>query len=174
MKILGMFFIGLGVVDFLASLIGIDFYAYFGINLTGYAYEYSPYAAGILGFVIYSLDKNKDIQHEIETSIGKNEKVVLTKFVNVRKGGFFSGVESGTFFVTNQRIGYLGNYSQKGEDLDNDDVGELNFSCNLSSISSVEGSLFSIQIGYDGKTFKFLPGMTQVKKIVAEIEQLRQ
>ncbi|MDC0973398.1 hypothetical protein OAR53_03585 [Luminiphilus sp.] len=50
MKILGWFFLALGGIDFLASLVGTDFYLeYLGINLTGLAYQYSPLIAGIIG-----------------------------------------------------------------------------------------------------------------------------
>ena len=100
MQTLGYLFIGLGLIDFGASVVGVDFYAYFGIYLTGYAYEYSPYAAGLLGFVLIAMDKNKDISHQIESSLGDGEEIVQTKLVNVRKGGIFSGQEAGTFFLT--------------------------------------------------------------------------
>lgn len=171
MQKLAYFFIGLGLVDFGASLVGIDFYAYFGIHLTGYAYEYSPFVAGILGFVLIYLDKNKDIGHQIESSLNKDEEIVLTKLVSVRKGGIFSGIESGTFFLTNQRIGYMGNFSQKGEDVDTDAVGDYNFSCPLKNIKSVNGSRTAIEISHGDETFKFEPGLTKVKEIVAQIEK---
>jgi len=171
MQLLGYFFIVLGFVDFGASWLGVDFYAYFGIHLTGYAYEYSPYAAGLLGFVLIALDKNKDISHQIESSLNTNENVILKKLVNVRKGGFFSGVEAGTFFLTNQRIGYVGNFSQKGEEFNIDDTGAYDFSCPLKNIKSVRGTLTSIEISHDEGTFKFLPGITKVKEVVDQIEK---
>jgi len=39
MKDLAYFFIGLGVVDLTASVLGYDIYAYFGIHLTGLAQD---------------------------------------------------------------------------------------------------------------------------------------
>ena len=101
---LGCFFIFWGIVDFLASLLGIDFYAMFGIYLEGLAYQYSPFASGLLGLILILLDKNKDTSHLIEKSLEKDESLILSSLVSVRKGGLFGDIESGTFFITKPRI----------------------------------------------------------------------
>ena len=171
MQLLGYFFIVLGFVDFGASWLGVDFYAYFGIHLTESAYEYSAYVAVSVGAFLIALNKNKDISHQFESSLNTNENVIFKKLVSVRKGGFFSGVEVGTFFLTNQRIGYVGNFSQKGEELNIDDTGAYDFSCPLKNIKSVRGTLTSVEISHDEGTFKFEPGITKVKEVVDQIEK---
>jgi len=171
MQQLGYIFIVLGFVDYGAGILGVNIYEYFGIHLTGYAYEYSPYAAGLVGGVLIALGKNKDISHQFESSLNTNENVIFKKLVSVRKGGFFSAVEVGTFFLTNQRIGYVGNFSQKGEELNIDDTGAYDFSCPLKNIKSVRGTLTSVEISHDEGTFKFEPGITKVKEVVDQIEK---
>jgi len=167
---LGYFFILLGIVDFLASLQGTDFYAMFGIYLEGLAYQYSPYAAGLLGFILIALDKNKDINHLIEKSMEKDENLILSSLVSVRKGGIFSGTESGTFFITNKRLGYIGNFSQNGENLDAEVDGDNDFIWQLKDVSSARATAVSVIIKSGEEEFKFLPGFWKTKSIVDSIK----
>ena len=176
MKNLGYFFIGLGILDFLSvDLFGVDFYALFGITLTGYAYEFSPFAVGLLGIIIIYMDKDKDLNHKIETILTSGEEIILTRRVTIKKGGFFSGMEHGNFFITNKRIGYMGNMSQSLTSLPGgESEGVYDFICDIKKISKIEGGLASFQIEYDNKNLKFTPGMTRVKDIVNIIKGLRE
>jgi hypothetical protein len=176
MKKLGYFFIGLGIIDLLSiDLFGVDFYALFGINLTGYAYEFSPFAAGLLGIIIIYMDKDKDLNHKIETMLASEEEIILTRKVSIKKGGIFSGMEHGIFFITNKRIGYMGNMSQSltGSSTDESE-GNYDFSCDIKKISKIEGGLASFKIEYDNKNLKFTPGITRVKDIVNIIKGLKE
>ena len=88
----GYFLIFLGVVDYLSSTVGTDFYGIFSIYLEGVAYEYSSYAAGLFGFILIVLDRDKDIKHLVEMGLEKDESLISADTVSVRKGGFFGGI----------------------------------------------------------------------------------
>ena len=172
---LGCFFIFWGIVDFLASLLGIDFYAMFGIYLDGFAYLYSPVAPGLLGLILILLDilldKTKDTSHLIEKSMEKDESLILSSLVSVRKGGFFGDIESGTFFITNKRLGYICDFSQVGMfgtiELEVD--GDNDFIWQLKDVSSARATAVSVIIKSGEKEFKFLPGFWKIKSIVDSI-----
>ena len=168
---LGYFFILLGIVDFLASLLGINFYAMFGIYLEGLAYQYAPLASGLLGLILILLDKNKDTSHLIEKSLEKDESLILSSLVSVRKGGFFGDIESGTFFITNKRLGYICDFSQVGMfgtvELEVD--GDNDFIWQLKDVSSARATAVSVIIKSGEKEFKFLPGFWKIKSIVDSI-----
>ena len=170
MKTLGRMFIGLGIVDFCASLMGIDFYAFFGIHLTGFAYEYSPIAAGVLGLVLIQLDTERDADDAIKDLLEADEQLILCQGVSVKRGGLFDGFEQGKLFLTNTRVGFVGVSVTQGDSVDFDAAGGGNFSWDLNDISSVKGSFASVEILSNGETFKFQPGLHKVKDVVAAIQ----
>tara|TARA_Y100000748_G_scaffold267045_1_gene237758 strand:+ start:301 stop:483 length:183 start_codon:yes stop_codon:yes gene_type:complete len=53
MKILGYILIAVAVVDFVGSWLGFDFWLeVLGINLTGYAYQFSAFVVGGIGYML--------------------------------------------------------------------------------------------------------------------------
>ena len=170
----GYFLIFLGVVDYLSSTVGTDFYGIFGIYLEGVAYEYSSYAAGLFGFILIVLDRDKDIKHLVEMGLEKDESLISADTVSVRKGGFFGGIESGVFFVTNKRLGYIANYSQSttGDSFDTQAVGDRDLVWDIGNVSSARATTTTVIIQSADEEFKLLPGPWKTKKIAETINSI--
>ena len=162
---IGYFLIFLGVVDYLSSVFGIDFYAIFGLYLDGVVYEYSPYAAGVFGFILIALDRNKDIKNLIEAGLEKDESLLSADSVGVRKGGVFGATEAGVFFVTNKRLGFIANFTQSGEDFSTQAVGGSDFVWEIGNVSSARATATTVIIHSGDEEFKLLPGLRKTKKI---------
>jgi len=125
MNMIGYAFILLGVADYIVSFAGFDFYAYFGIRLQGLAYEYSSFAAGLLGLVLITLDREKDIGFDVERSLEQGENI-LTRFrVSIPAKGF-GAKEFGFLYVTNMRVRFISISSLKGDEI-SFDVGDQNY-----------------------------------------------
>ena len=168
MRILGFILIAIGFIDFGLSFIGIDFYAIFGIYLTGVAYQYSPLVVGTVGTIlVYKSSADEDNQNGSQHFLNADEQLILQKTANGRRGSF-NYREPGTLFITDKRVGFMG-VSQFGQEAS----GELDFECELEQISSLNGSFLYLEIHYNDKTFKCAPGPSKPKLIIAEIERLK-
>ena len=88
-----------------------------------------------------------------------------------QKGGFFGDIESGTFFITNKRLGYICDFSQVGMfgtiELEVD--GDNDFIWQLKDVSSARATAVSVIIKSREKEFKFLAGFWKTKSIVDSI-----
>jgi len=150
------------------SIIGVDFYAIFGIYLTGFAYQYSPLAVGTVGTIlVYKSSADEDNQNASQHFLNADEQLIWQKTVNGRRGAF-NYREPGTLFITDKRVGFMG-ISQFGQEAS----GGLDFECELEQISSLDGSFLHLEIHYNDKTFKCAPGPSKPKLIIAEIERLK-
>jgi len=166
-KKIGYILMVIGVLDFALSWVGINFYAIFGINLTGIAYEYSPLIVGVIGFL---LTKQVEMNEKSSQILGEDEYFVLNITVNV-KGENILKPETGKFFITNKKVGFIGSYVASGDDVE-DGSGENDFTCSVDEITSVDSSPASVNIAYSDKEFAFMPGLTKVKSTVEALKGL--
>ena len=172
MRILGYLLIVLGTIDWGVSLIGVDFYAIFGIYLKGLAYQYSPFIAGTLGGLLVFISASKSAAEDYQSSTPKfleaDENLILQKTVNGRTTGI-GFKEPGFLYVTNKRVKFIG-VSIFGVKA----TGELDFECELAQISSLKGTSIKLEIQYNDEIFVCAPGLFKAKSIIAELEKLRQ
>lgn len=168
MRIFGFILIAIGLIDFGLSIIGVNFYAIFGIYLTGFAYQYSPLVVGTVGTIlVYKSSADEDNQNASQDFLHADEQLILQTSANGRRGSF-NYREPGTLIITDKRVGFMG-ISQLGQEAN----GELDFECKLEQISSLNGSFLHLEIHYNDKTFKCAPGPSKSKLIIAEIERLK-
>ena len=172
MRILGYLLIVLGAIDWGVSLIGVDFYAIFGIYLKGIAYQYSPFIVGTLGVFLVVISASKSAAEDYQRSVPKfleaDENLVLQKPVNGRTTGI-GFKEPGFLYVTNKRVKFVGVSLYNIEA-----TGELDFECELVQISSLKGTSIKLEIQYNDEIFVCAPGLFKAKSIIAEIEKLKQ
>lgn len=166
-KRIGTVLMSVAFIDFLVSWFGIDFYGLFGISLSGFLYDYSPVIVGGIGFLLFKTEEMEESLDHILDDEG--EKLLMQATVSVRNS--LTKIETGKFYITNKKIGYLGSYVNKGQDF-SDAKGENNFSCSVQDITSVKSTTTKITINYDDKDFTFMPGLTKVKSTVNAINDL--
>ena len=159
-KIISYIFIGIGVIDFACSLIGIDFYLdFFGIYLTGFLYEYSPFIAGLIGLVFWQLSRQEVKEEQILTDIDIDETVVFQTNCRVKQGSFWKPeFLFGVLFITEKRFGFKVVSIQTGQDVIDSD-GSQDFLSNLDEIYNVKkkDGIFIIKytINFSNTKFEF-------------------
>lgn len=127
--LLGYFFLGLGLVDGLTSLGGIDFYGLFGLQLSETADSYAPIFAGLLGIIFLALGSDRRFASQIADSMPAGEQLVFCRRVRVKNGGLFGGFSSGFLILSDKRLGYLGDLPEAYSALleQDDDLGDINW-----------------------------------------------
>ena len=98
----------IGAIDYLSSLGGIDFYGLFGINLSGIFYQFSPLIVGGIGAAILWFVFKQDASSGLDESLAEGEEILYKNTVAVKQKGWFKQPDSGLFYLTNKRIGYMG------------------------------------------------------------------
>ena len=166
MKLLGMLLVGLSLLDFGLSWIGQDLYAYFGIYLSGFAYEYSPFIVGLIGYFLIHKSKPDDANDVVSDLLNDGEHLVHKVKANAGTSKI-SLKEPGYFFVTNKRVGFIG-HSMWGQS----SKGHLDFTIDFSEIESMQGVIF-LEIQHDGKKILFGVGLGKPKGIISKIKKLK-
>ena len=95
MAIVGYGFIGLGILDYLLSWMGVD--------ITGFSL--SAFIFGSIGGIFLFLGKSKDKVAEFEGSLDKGETLLKTGTLSVKDG--MTNQENGTLVLTNIKLLYL-------------------------------------------------------------------
>ena len=129
MKIAGYLFIGLGILDFLLSWMGVD--------ITGFSQ--SPVIFGAIGGILLYMEKHKGKVAEFEGSLDEGETLLKSGGASFKES--FSKVESGVLLLTDRRLFYRGTGKVEGSGDDigmSYDVGSNDFELLLGDISSVE------------------------------------
>ena len=157
MKIAAYLFIGLGILDILLSLMGVD--------ITGF--EESALAFIVIGVFLLFLEKQKGKAAEFEGSLDEGETLLKSGTVSVKVS--LMKAENGSLFLTNRRLLYTGRgRSDSGglmQKIANNlmsvgkDVGRNNFELLLGDISSVETKFpnYIIIKDKDNNEFKLIP-----------------
>lgn len=94
MAIVGYGFIGLGILDFLLS--------WMGMGITG---SYGPLILVAIGGLFLYLEKSKDKVAEFEGSLDKGETLLKTGTLSVKDG--MTNQENGTLVLTNIKLLYF-------------------------------------------------------------------
>ena len=126
MKISGYLFIGLGILDFLLSWMGVD--------ITGFSQ--SPVIFGAIGGILLYLEIQKGKVAEFEGSLDEGETLVKSGQVSFKES--FSKIGSGVLLLTDRRLFYRGTAKVVRGKISNEDVGSNDFELLLGDISSVE------------------------------------
>jgi len=129
MVIIGYGFIGLGILDFLLSWMGVD--------ITGFSQ--SPVIFGAIGGILLYLEIQKGKVAEFEGSLDEGETLLKSGGASFKES--FSKVESGVLLLTDRRLFYRGTGKVEGSGDDigmSYDVGSNDFELLLGDISSVE------------------------------------
>ena len=138
MKIAGYLFIGLGILDFLLSWMGVD--------ITGFSQ--SPMIFGGIGAILIYLEIQKGKVAEFEGSLDEGETLLKSGGASFKES--FSKVESGVLLLTDRRLFYRGTGKVEGSGGDvgvsYEDVGSNDFELLLGDISSVEITKFPFYI----------------------------
>lgn len=166
MRLLGILLVGLSILDFGLSIIGQDLYGYFGINLTGIVYTYSPVIVGLFGYFLIHKSKPDDSNDVVNDLLVDGEHLVHKVKANAGTSKT-SLKEPGYFFVTNKRVGFIG-HSMAFQSSD----GHLDFKIDFSEIESMQGGIL-LEIQYDGKKILFGVGIGNAKGIISKIEKLK-
>lgn len=159
-KLLSYLFFGIAAVDFVSSYIGIDFYLdFFGINLTGFLYEYSPVIVGAIGIVFWLLSSQEVKKEQILTDLDIGETVLFQTSCTVKRGSFWKPeLHVGYLFITEKKFGFKCVSIQSGANIKESD-GSQDFISNLDDIDQVEkeNGIFVIKysINYGNTNFKF-------------------
>ena len=154
MKIAGYLFIGLGILDFLLSWMGVD--------ITGFSQ--SPVIFGAIGGILLYLETHKGKVAEFEGSLDEGETLLKSGGASFKES--FSKVESGVLLLTDRRLFYRGTGKVEGSGDDvgmSYDVGSNDFELLLGDISSVEITKFKVFIiikDKDNNEFKLMLGLT--------------
>ena len=158
MKIAGYCFIGLGILDFALSWMGVD--------ITGFAE--SPVVFVAIGGISLYLAISKGKVADFEDSLDEGETLLKSGKVSVKEGG--SKQEHGSMMLTNRRLLYSGTTKEDhkssilkqlirmGSETDGD-VGNNDFELLLGDIASVETKFPNYIIIKDknNKEFKLIP-----------------
>jgi hypothetical protein len=121
MEIVGYCLIGLGILDFLLSWVGVD--------VTGVAE--GPVILGVIGGFLLYLQNAQDKVADFDGSLDEGEILLKSASVSVKRSMWDSKPESGSFILTNRRLLYSGTAGER-------DVGSHDFEYLLGEISSVE------------------------------------
>ena len=129
MKTTAYLFIGLGILDILLSLMGVD--------ITGF--EESAIAFIVIGVFLLFLEKQKGKAAEFEGSLDEGETLLKSGNVAFKESFFAKTQEGGVLLLTDRRLFYHGtNMFQQGNLSISYDVGSNDFELLLGDISSVE------------------------------------
>ena len=129
MKIAGYLFIGLGILDFLLSWMGVD--------ITGFSQ--SPMIFGVVGAILIYLEIQKGKVAEFEGSLDEGETLLKSGNVTFKESLFNKKQESGVLLLTDRRLFYHGTGKiTAGKIRISSDVGSNDFELLLGDISSVE------------------------------------
>ena len=130
MKIAGYLFIGLGILDFLLSWMGVD--------ITGFSQ--SPVIFGAIGGILLYLETHKGKVAEFEGSLDEGEILLKSGSASIKES--LTKSESGVLLLTDRRLFYRGTGKVEGSGGDvgvsYEDVGSNDFELLLGDISSVE------------------------------------
>ena len=154
MKIAGYLFIGLGILDFLLSWMGVD--------ITGFSQ--SPVIFGAIGGILLYLEIQKGKVAEFEGSLDEGETLLKSGNVTFKESLFNKKQESGVLLLTDRRLFYHGTGKiTAGKIRISSDVGSNDFELLLGDISSVEITKFKVFIiikDKDNNEFKLMLGLT--------------
>tara|TARA_A100001011_G_C14262487_1_gene823120 strand:- start:1271 stop:1765 length:495 start_codon:yes stop_codon:yes gene_type:complete len=156
MRYVGWTLVIVGVIDWLSSLGGIDFYGLFGIDL-GILYQFSAYIVGGIGGIILWIVYKGDASSAIDDSLAEGEELLYKNSVTVKQKGWFKQPDTGVLYLTNRRIGYMGDE-------------DLAFDSNLEDVSSITMKRWWIELTIADKTITFTPGMFKAKSLASQIE----
>jgi len=152
MVIIGYGFIGLGAIDYLLSLIGVD--------LTGFSS--SPVVFGVVGgillFLVHISNSHKDKVAAVESLFNEGEALLKSGIGSVKEGK--GKQENGSLFLTNIRLFYSGINKGDAKNFDTgEEVGNNDFEFLLGDIASVETKFPNYLIIKDksNNEFKFIP-----------------
>ena len=131
MKIAGYLLIGIGVLDFALSWMGVD--------ITGF--EESPLVFGVIGGCLLYYAKNKDKVSDLSDQLPEGE-VLIKSSANAAVPLGLTKQEGGFLILSNKRITFTGTAISKGDKLnqDSDEIGSSNFDIPLGEIESTETS----------------------------------
>lgn len=155
MPILGYVLVGLGFIDYLASKLGVDIYALVGIQLPGPLFTYSPVIALGLGAVVLAMSYGKQAQTNLKDSFDDDEALILFRSAALRNPGLFSPRKYGHLFVTNKRLGFLGELPKTHQHLQTMDSDLPGIIWNLREISGVERGFNSVTVTARGQSIRF-------------------
>ena len=154
MKIAGYLFIGLGILDFLLSWMGVD--------ITGFSQ--SPVIFGAIGGILLYLEIQKGKVAEFEGSLDEGETLLKSGNVAFKESFFAKTQEGGVLLLTDRRLFYHGTGKiTAGKIRISSDVGSNDFELLLGDISSVEITKFKVFIiikDKDNNEFKLMLGLT--------------
>ena len=161
MRYVGWTLVIVAMIDFLLSWVGIDFFALFGINLHPTIFHYSAYIIGGIGGIILWIVFKGDASSAIDDSLAEGEELLYKKTVTVKQKGWFKQPDKGYLYLTDRRIGYMGDE-------------DLTFVSNLEDVSSISTKRWWIELTLADKTVTFTPGMFKAKSLVSQIENAMQ
>ena len=156
MRYVGWTLVIVAMIDFLLSWVGVDFYGLFGIDL-GILYQFSAYVVGGIGGIILWIVYKGDASAAIDDSLAEGEELLYKKTVSVKQKGWFKQPDKGYLYLTNRRIGYMG---------DEDHA----FDSNLEDVSSLTMKRWWIELTMADSTITFTPGMFKAKNLFSQIE----
>jgi len=165
MQVLGFLLIGLGIIDFAISWVGIELYSTIGIHLPQSIAQFTPLVAGGIGICLLIVAYNKDVASEFEENLNEDEKLIKKSSISVKHSTFKQ--EAGLLFLTNQRLKYVGTSTQSSIELGSKDVEIV-----LKDISSIKGLKASVSLfDKEGNEYKFMVGLGRVNSWVKEISE---
>ena len=165
MQVLGYLLIGLGIIDFAISWMGIELYSTIGIHIPQSFAQFTPLVAGGIGACLVLIVSNKDVASEFEENLNEDEKLIKKTNCSVKHSTFKS--EYGLLFLTNQRLKYVGISTQSSIELGSKDVEMV-----LKDISSIKGVKASMTLlDKEGNEHKFTLGRKGVNSWVKEISE---
>ncbi len=170
MPILGFALIGLGLVDFIASRGGIDIYALVGIQLTGAAYTYSPAIATGLGALILTLTFGQNAKKLLLSYLDDDEELLLFRSADLQNPSRFGRPKHGYLFVTNKRLGFLGDLPKAYKHLQTMEVDTQGIVWRLRDVTGVEKGFSNVTISAHGQAVKFNTGALFTEQIADEIQ----
>lgn len=170
MQILGFILIGLGLFDFLASRVGIDIYAFVGIQLTGPAYTYSPLIAMGLGALLLTMTFGQNAKKLLIDYLGDDEQLVLFRSANIKNPGFFGRPKHGYLFVTDKRLGFLGDLPKAYKHLQTTEVDTHGIVWRLRDVTGVQRDWLNVTIAAHGQEVKLKTGALFTKQIADAIQ----
>lgn len=158
MSIIGFALIGLGLIDFVAGRSGLDIYALLGIPLTGPIATYSPVIAIGLGAVILTMVFGHNAKKVLLDNLVAGEELVLFRSANLRSPGLFGRSKHGYLFVTNKRLGFLGELPKAYKHLQTREMDTQGIVWDLREVTSFEKRFMYVTITAQGETVRFKTG----------------
>tara|TARA_Y100001934_G_scaffold215140_1_gene254964 strand:+ start:310 stop:825 length:516 start_codon:yes stop_codon:yes gene_type:complete len=163
MKKVGYFLIGLGFLDFLISLGGVD------ITSIGE----SPVVFVVIGGALIYFSKEKKKQAEFDLSLAEDEAILKKGMVSIKTG--LTKTENGSLYLTDRKLVYSGTSKSDMDGIGGEADSSNDFELSLKDISNVKTKFpnFIVITDKDNNEFKLIPfgkkkWRNEIQKAVSE------